>query len=80
MWGILYIYMTKNHNLIYKFTKNNNDLYIGDLNSYDHKIIFKAKINGNEIIPLYSMTDFFVISRKKDLKWKIRKIIEIITQ
>lgn len=78
MLGILYIYLTRNNDLIYKFTKNNNDLYIGDLNCYDHKLIFKAKISGNQIVPLYSLSDYFGKNRKKDLKWKMKKIIEII--
>lgn len=80
MWGILYIYLTKNNNLIYKFTKNNNDLPIGSINSYEHKLIYKAKIDGNEITPLYSEIDYYNFKRKKRLKWKMKRIIEIIMQ
>lgn len=82
MWGILYIYLTKSKNIIFKYTKTNNDIYIGDINSYGHKLIFKAKICGNEITPLYKESDFFnfISKRKSGVKWKMKEIIEIIMQ
>lgn len=56
---ILYIYQTKNNKLIYKYTKHDNEIYIGDSNTYDHKLIFKGKYCNNNLIPLYSCADYY---------------------
>ena len=68
--------------LIYKYTKSNNEIYIGDLNSYGHKLIYKAKFSNGKMIPLYSNEAYYEIqySRKRGVIWKMKKIIEIIMQ
>lgn len=45
-----YVYIDNSKKLIYKSTKNDNFLSIGDHNSYGHKLIYKALISDNLII------------------------------
>lgn len=60
MWGILYIYITNKNKLIYKHTLLDNDIYIGDKNCYDHKLIYKAKITEKGTLrPLFNRIDYF---------------------
>ena len=51
------MYINKKNRLIYRFTMTNNDIFIGDFNTYDHKLIYKAKIIDNEIIKLSTKQD-----------------------
>ena len=39
--GVLSIYIKPNQKLIFKMTKHSNYMRVGDLNSYDHKLIYK---------------------------------------
>ena len=70
MWGILYIYITKKGKLIYKLNRLDNNLYKNDLNTYDHKLIYKAKIRKNNVFELNTKKDFYEITTPKKKKWK----------
>lgn len=43
----------------------NNDIFIGDFNTYDHKLIYKAKIIDNEIIKLSTKQDEYTYDYNK---------------
>lgn len=45
-----YVYIDNFNKLIYKSTKNDNNLSIGDYNSYGHRLIYKSLISDNFII------------------------------
>ena len=49
----IYIYKNiKNNRLIHKITKNNNFLTSGSINQYNHELLFKGFLSGNEIIEI----------------------------
>ncbi len=72
---IIYIYQTSTNKLIYKQTFLDNYIYIGDYNSYGHKLIYKAKIEEDKTLtPLYRESDYFKRVGGKKI-WLIGQII-----
>lgn len=49
MIGFYYIYLSKNNQIITKFLKTDNFLEVGDYNSYNHLLVFKAKIINSNV-------------------------------
>lgn len=55
MWGILSIYINQKSEPIFKYTRLDNGLMIGDYNSFGHKLVFKGYIKNNVIVKCESL-------------------------